>query len=57
MARTIKQKPYRPYSKEDKENRHKTHVRYRAKVRNQMAKGFLGWVATVKAEREAKEQK
>lgn len=39
MARTIKQKPYRPYSKEDKENRHKTHVRYRAKVRNQMAKG------------------
>ena len=39
MARTIKQKPYRPYAKEDKENRHATHIKYRAKTRNVMAKG------------------
>ena len=39
MARTLKKAPFRPYSKEDKEHRHATHVRYRAKVRNQMAAG------------------
>lgn len=39
MARTIKIPPPNPYRKEDKANRHATHVKYRARVRNAMAQG------------------
>lgn len=36
MARTNKKKPYHPYNKEDKENRHRTHVHYRMTVKTRM---------------------
>lgn len=39
MARTCKKKPPNPYRKEDKENRHRTHVEYRVRVKEKMAQG------------------